>query len=138
MLFQPTWPFAYHIPQAVLLYSKVLFFGGSRSIPSTRPLFCINNVIYSVDVKFLGTCITEDLSWATHAQYVCQKLGKTIYLIKSLRGSVSQTVLRNVYLAKFQSVLKYGIIFWGGVQKDSETLFKLQKKCVSVGKKSVS
>jgi hypothetical protein len=43
---------------------------------------------------------------------------------------VSQSVLRNVYLAKFESVLKCGIIFWGGVQKDSETLLKLQKKCV--------
>jgi hypothetical protein len=46
--------------------SKVLFLGGSRSIPSTRPLFCINNkdVVCSVDVKFLGICITEDLSQA--------------------------------------------------------------------------
>jgi hypothetical protein len=30
------------------------------------------------------------------------------------------------------SVLKYGIIFWGGVQKDFKTLFKLQKKCLKV------
>jgi hypothetical protein len=29
-------------------------------------------------------------------------------------------------------VLKYGIIFWGGMQKDSETLLKLQKKSVRV------
>jgi hypothetical protein len=110
--------------------SKVLFFRGSRSIQSTRPLFCLNNkeVVCSVDVKFLGICITEDLSWVTHIQYVSQKLSKNIYLIKSLRDSVSQTVLRNVYFAKFESVLKYGIIFWGGMQKDSETLFKLQKK----------
>jgi hypothetical protein len=38
-----------------------------------------------------------------------------------------------VYLAKFVSVLNYGIIFWG-VQKNSETPFKLQKKCVRVVK----
>jgi hypothetical protein len=74
--------------------SKVLFFQGSRPIPSTRPLFCIINkeVVCSVDVKFLGICITEDLSWATHIQYVGQKLSKNIYLIKSLRDSLSQTV----------------------------------------------
>jgi hypothetical protein len=29
-------------------------------------------------------------------------------------------------------VLKYGIIFWGGVQKDFKNLFKLQKKCIRV------
>jgi hypothetical protein len=57
------------------------------------------------------------------------KLSKIIYLIKPLRGTVSQTVLINVYYVKFESVLKYGI-FWGGVQKDFKTLFKLQKKCV--------
>jgi hypothetical protein len=56
--------------------SKVLFFRLSRFIPSFRPLFCINNkdVVYSVDVTFLGIFITEDLSWTTHTQYVCEKL----------------------------------------------------------------
>jgi hypothetical protein len=29
-------------------------------------------------------------------------------------------------------VLKYGIIFWGGIQKDFKTIFKQQKKCVRV------
>jgi hypothetical protein len=60
-----------------------------------------------VDVKFLGIFITEDLSWTTHTQYVCQKLSKIIYLIKSLRDTVSQTVLINVYYAKFESVLRW-------------------------------
>jgi hypothetical protein len=65
--------------------SKVIFLRRSRSIPSFRPLFCINNkeVVRSVDVKFLGIFITEDLSWKTHTHYVCQKLSKFIYLIKS-------------------------------------------------------
>jgi hypothetical protein len=114
--------------------SKAIFFRRSRSIPSFRPLFCINNkeVVRSVDVKFLGIFITEDLSWTIHTQYVCQKLSKIIYLKKSLRDTMSQTVLINVYYAKFESVLKYGIIFWGGIQKDFKTLFKLQKKRVKV------
>jgi hypothetical protein len=104
--------------------SKVLFFWQSRSVPSIRPLFCTNDkeVVCSVDVKFLCIYIAEDLSWSTHTSYVCQKLSKTIYLIKSLRDSVSQTVLRNMYLANFESVLKYGIIFWSGVLKDSKTI----------------
>jgi hypothetical protein len=80
-----------------------------------------------VDVKFLGIFITEDLSRKTHTHYVCQKLSKIIYLIKSLRDTVSQTVLINVYYAKFESVLKSGIIFWGGVHKDFKDIFKLQK-----------
>jgi hypothetical protein len=46
--------------------------------------------------------------------------------------TVSQTVLINVYHAKFESVLKYGIIFWGGDHKDFKDIFKLQKKCIRV------
>jgi hypothetical protein len=45
---------------------------------------------------------------------------------------VSQTVLINAYYAKFESVLEYSIIFWGGVQKDFKDIFKLQKKCIMV------
>jgi hypothetical protein len=41
--------------------------------------------------------------------------------IRVLRDSVSQTVLINVYHAKFESMVKYGYIFWGGVQKDFQT-----------------
>jgi hypothetical protein len=54
--------------------TNVVFFRGSRCIPSTRPLFCINNeeVVCPADVTFLGICITDDLRWATHTQYVSQ------------------------------------------------------------------
>jgi hypothetical protein len=72
----------------------------------------------------LGIFITEDLNWTTHTQYVCQILSRTI--LKRLSEPI------NVYHAKFESVLKYNIIFWGGVQKDFETLFKMQKKCIKV------
>jgi hypothetical protein len=49
--------------------SKVLFFQGSRPVPITSPFFCLNNeAVCSSEVKFLSTCITEDLSWATHTQ----------------------------------------------------------------------
>jgi hypothetical protein len=91
-------------------------------------------LVRSADVKFWGIFITGDISWKTHTQYVCQKLSNIIYLIKSLSDTVSQAVLINVYYEKFESVLKYGIIFWGSVDKDFKTLFKLQKKCVMMMK----
>jgi hypothetical protein len=56
--------------------SKVLFFQRSRSIPSSRPLLCINDkvVVCSVDAKFLGICTAEDLSWATHTHMYVKNL----------------------------------------------------------------
>jgi hypothetical protein len=68
----------------------------------------------------------------THNMEVCHKLSKIIYLIQFLGDTAGQTVLIDVYYAKFESVLKYGNTFWGGVHKDFKNLFKLQKKCVRV------
>jgi hypothetical protein len=44
--------------------SKVILFRRNKTISSFRPFFCINSkeVVRSVDVKFLGIFITEDLS----------------------------------------------------------------------------
>jgi hypothetical protein len=97
--------------------TKVLFIQGRRPTPIYRPVFCLNNkeIIFSSNVKFLGIYITENLSWATHTQYIRQKLNKALYLIKSLCDSVSLPVLRKVYFTKFESILKYGICWDGGL-----------------------
>jgi hypothetical protein len=96
--------------------TKALFFQGKRPNPIHRPFFCLNGkeVNYSSSVKFLGIYITENLCWATHTNQVCQKLNKALYLIKSLHDSVSLPILKNIYITKFESVLKSGILFWGG------------------------
>jgi hypothetical protein len=81
-----------------------------------RPVICLNKreLLYSATVKFLGIDISNNLSWTNHTQHVCLKLNKAPYLIKSLRDSVSLWVLKNAYFTKFESIFKYGIIFWGG------------------------
>jgi hypothetical protein len=52
------------------------------------------------------------------------------YIIKSLKGAVSLFTLRNVYFAKFQPLVSYGLIFWGGGSKSGKVL-KIQKKDTS-------
>jgi hypothetical protein len=76
----------------------------------------------------LGIEISENLSWKNHIQYLCPKLNKDWYFIKSLRNSVSLQVFKNIYFTKFESILKYGIIFWGGGCKEVEAVFKIKKK----------
>jgi hypothetical protein len=109
--------------------NKVLFFQG-RSNSISRPTVCLSNkeITYASNVNFLGIHTADNLSWAIHTQHLSPKLNKALYLIKFLRDSVSLPILRNVYLTKFESILKYGIIFWEGRLKDTETVFKVQKK----------
>jgi len=47
------------------------------------------------------------------------------YTIK--RGVLSPFVLRSVYFAKFQSLLRYGIIFLGG-ESGSKKALRMQKR----------
>jgi hypothetical protein len=92
---------------------------------------------YTSNLKFLDIYITENLSWASHIQYLTQKLNEALYLIKSLHDCVNRPILRNVYFTKFESILKYVIIFWGGGQKENQMIFKIQKKCLRLIKSEV-
>jgi hypothetical protein len=62
-----------------------------------------------------------------HMQSVCQTLNTSLYVIRSLSNLAGKPVLRNIYFEKFQSVLRYEIIFWG-VECESIKLFKLRKR----------
>jgi hypothetical protein len=44
-----------------------------------------------------------------------------------MRDSVSKPILGNIYVTKFESIIRYGIIFWDGVN-DSNAVFIIQKK----------
>jgi hypothetical protein len=59
--------------------------------------------------------------------------------VKTLRGILSTSGLRNIYFVKFQSILRYGIIFWRG-ESESQKVLKLQKKVLHTmkGVKKVS
>ena len=58
---------------------------------------------------------------------LCLNLSKVSYIIKSLRGVLSPFVLRSIYFPKFQSLLRYGIIFWGG-KSGSIKVLRMQKR----------
>jgi hypothetical protein len=108
--------------------TKAILFQGNGSSSIHRSSLYFNNkeITYTSNLN-LGIHITDNLSWSTHIQYLCQKLNKVLYLIKSLHDSVSKPILRNMYFTKFESILRYGIIFWGGVN-DSNAVFIIQKK----------
>ena len=62
-----------------------------------------------------------------HSHTLCYNLSEVVYMIVSLQDIVSTYIFRNIYVTKFQSVLRYSIIFWGGAE-NSRTAFTLHKK----------
>jgi hypothetical protein len=75
---------------------------------------------YMLQFRFLGINITSNLKCSTHIQTLCLNFSKVCYIIKAPRNELSFGILRNIYFAKFQSLVRYGIILWGGEKESSK------------------
>jgi hypothetical protein len=59
------------------------------------------------------------------------KLNKAAYVIRSLKPLLSPESLKMVYFSTVQSVILYGIIFWG-ISGHSKIIFKIQKRIIRI------
>jgi hypothetical protein len=79
------------------------------------------------NVSFLGVVIDKTMKWSPHIEGLKPKLSRIIFQIRYLRASTTLNVLKCVYFANFQSLISYGIIFWGD-SSHSREIFTIQKK----------
>lgn len=83
--------------------------------------------INSVDfTSFLGLQIDTNLNWHEHLKGLYSRLTKASYALRILRDQFGIGLIKTIFLGYFESVMKYGIIFWGGSQH-SNKIFRLQK-----------
>jgi hypothetical protein len=86
---------------------------------------------YTTKVKCLGMHITKSLKWNLQIQILANKLIKVSFMIKSLKGILSPYMIRTIYFTKFQALLRFGILFWGGIGSDlSKRIFRIQKRVI--------
>jgi hypothetical protein len=76
------------------------------------------NVDYTPEIKFLDIQITDTLKWHCHIQLLAGTLCKVAFKIKSLKEVLSLNLIRNIYFTKFHSLLRFGILFWGGGEQE--------------------
>lgn len=86
-------------------------------------------VAYKSSTKFLGVHIEETLRWVTHIHTLRNQLSRTCYLINSVQGQMGFNMMKCLYHAKFESLSRYGIIFWG-VERESILIFRQQKRVI--------
>lgn len=77
--------------------------------------------------KFLGIYISDTLSWKGHIEYVEKKLNGVCYSLRVVARYVNFKTLKIIYYANFESVLRYGIIFFGQ-SAQIDRLFIIQKR----------
>jgi ribonuclease P/MRP protein subunit RPP40 len=86
---------------------------------------------YDNQVKFLGLHIDKNLTWGSHVDYISSRLSRVIFLIKKLTNCVEQNYVRTAYFSFFQSIFRYGLIFYGNCSRIDEILI-LQKKILRI------
>ena len=97
------------------------------SIPFTLLINNINLERVS-EFNFLGTILSDTLSWKQHINKICNKLARIIGLLKRLKNTLPQTSLMVLYNSLFLSAINYSSLVWGLTK--SERITKLQKKAV--------
>jgi Reverse transcriptase (RNA-dependent DNA polymerase)/Endonuclease-reverse transcriptase len=78
---------------------------------------------------FLGLVIDHQLTWAPHIEQLVSKLTKASFAIRVLSRHCDTRTMRMVYFAQAQSLLQYGVIFWGAATRSIDA-FKAQKRII--------
>jgi hypothetical protein len=81
------------------------------------------------ETNFLGLIIDDKLSWKGHIDYMIPKLSLACYVMRTVEPYVSHNTCKIIYYSYFQSIMNYGILFWGS-STESIKIFKLQKKII--------
>jgi hypothetical protein len=82
-------------------------------------------------VRFLGLQLDKQINWRNHLHCWLSKLSKACFVLRRLRCVLNIDVLKLVYFAYFQSVVKYGILFWGNPY-NLKKVFLLQKRTLRI------
>lgn len=67
------------------------------------------------EIKYLGVTLDSHLRWDAHARNINKKIRSLLYAFGQLREFMDRKRLLIVYCALVESVLRYGILVWGGL-----------------------
>lgn len=81
------------------------------------------------DTTFLGLQIDNKLDWKCHIEKISLKVSKASFALYKLAPVLNTDGLVTAYYGTVESVLRYGIIFWGN-SVEKEIIFKIQKRSI--------
>lgn len=74
----------------------------------------IDKIAGVTHTKYLGVLVDQFLKWGQHIDYVSNKIRRLIHKFYILREFLNEKTLVMVYKAFAESLIRYGIIVWGG------------------------
>ena len=91
-----------------------------------------NIIIKEKDVvTLLGVEVDNKLSWKNHITHICNKISKSIAIIRILRFSFPKHILIMLYMSLIYSYINYCNVIWGSADEcHLKPLLVLQKKAL--------
>lgn len=90
-----------------------------------------NTYIKNCDsIKYLGVVLDSSLKWDKQITQLCSKIRKLIYKFIQLRDILSNKLLKILYYTLVESILRYGIIFWGAAYNNVLSLIEVTQKTI--------
>ena len=118
------------LSQNVNKTKHMLFHFPQRTIDYVLPIKMNNVVVQKVtEFNFLGTIVHETLSWSSHVNHICNKLSRTVGILKFVSKYASRRILTLLYNSLFASHVNYSLLLWGF---SNERIYLLQKKAVRI------
>ena len=112
-----TWPHSNKLRLNVSKSKFMIFFKH----PKVRPKLNIsinNNQINQVDeFNFLGITINQSVTWVSHIRKTSLKISRAFGILRKLRRTFPQYILRTIYNSLIHPHLIYGLNLWGFKQK---------------------
>jgi hypothetical protein len=116
---------SYDKTQYVHFTPKDTFF--HESVMGYNNKFSLN----STNTKFLGIIIENTLSWKVRVDKLIRKLCVACYAIRTVKPYMCQENLKSVFWPYSNSLITYGIIFWGN-SSHSIHVFRLHKRVIRI------
>ena len=93
-----------------------MLFSNKRGNPK------LNIKIQNIDIKekdvvtFLGVEVDKKLSWKNHITHICNKISRSIAILRILRFSFPKHILMMVYMSLIYSYINYCNVIWGSAE----------------------
>jgi hypothetical protein len=67
--------------------------------------------------KLLGIIVSDDLRWAHHVEYMCQRAYKKVWLLRRMKIiHLDQEIMLDFYCKEVRSILEFGVACWNSGQ----------------------
>ncbi|KAI5640631.1 reverse transcriptase (RNA-dependent DNA polymerase) domain-containing protein [Phthorimaea operculella] len=110
--------------------TKYMQLNNFKNFDSILDIFYADIKIENVqNAKFLGITLDKQIKWTNQVDEICSRVNRFVYALKRLRNITNKKTAVTAYHAYVQSVLRYGLIFWGSSSCIGR-VFVSQKKCI--------